>query len=227
MPQRLLVRDLGRAPRLPAATPWRAEYADRAAVRAALDGVATVCMVSAAEAIDRVDQHRTFVDAARAAGVQHVVYTSFYRASPEATFTLARDHWATEVHLRASGRAVTFLREVLTDPARHAGCSYDLTGPQDLTFHEIAATLTAASGRAVTYLPDRAPGHPPRRRAARPTGPGRVAARRPALAGARPQRRPSGPGAGRPGPPRGPARCRRPGAAGRPPRPPPRRRDPG
>lgn len=118
----------------------------RRAVRAALDGVATVFMVSAAEAIDRVDQHRTFADAACAAGVRHVVYTSFYRASPEATFTLARDHWATEVHLRASA--------VLTDPARHAGCSYDLTGPEDLTFHEIAATLTAATGRAVTYLPE-------------------------------------------------------------------------
>lgn len=103
VPQRLLVRDLGRAPRLPAATPWRAEYADGAAVLPALDAVATVCMVSVAEAIDRVDQRRTFVDAARAAGVQHVVYTSFYRASPEATFTLARDHWATEGHLRASG----------------------------------------------------------------------------------------------------------------------------
>lgn len=70
-------------------------------------------MVSAAESADRLEQHLTFVDAAAEAGVRHVVYTSFLGAAPDATFTLARDHWATEERLRASGMEFTFLRDSL------------------------------------------------------------------------------------------------------------------
>ena len=51
--------------------------------------------------------------AAAAAGVAHLVYISFYGAAPDATFTLARDHWHTEEHLRASGLPFTFLRDNL------------------------------------------------------------------------------------------------------------------
>jgi NAD(P)H dehydrogenase (quinone) len=68
-------------------------------------------MVSASEAPDRLAQHRAFVDAAVDAGVQHIVYTSFYGASPDCTFTLGRDHWATEEHIRSRGTAFTFLRD--------------------------------------------------------------------------------------------------------------------
>ena len=46
-----------------------------------------------------------------AAGVQRIVYVSFFGASPTATFTLARDHWATEEHLRSVGVAHTILRD--------------------------------------------------------------------------------------------------------------------
>jgi NAD(P)H dehydrogenase (quinone) len=111
--QRLVVRDPARAPDLPGATVARAEYGDAAALRAALDGAGTVLMVSAAETPDRVDRHRSFVDAAAAAGVGHLVYTSFLGAAPDAVFTLARDHWATEQHIRASGVPYTFLRDSL------------------------------------------------------------------------------------------------------------------
>ena len=112
-PQRLIVRDATRAPDLPGATVRQASYADQAAARAALDGIDTVFMVSGAESPDRVDQHTAFVDAAVAAGVRHLVYVSFAGASPRATFTLARDHWATERHIAASGVAWTFLRDSL------------------------------------------------------------------------------------------------------------------
>lgn len=113
VPQRLLVRDPARAPQLPGADVVRAAYTDGAACRQALTGVETVLMVSASETPDRVDQHRSFVDAAAAAGVGHLVYVSFYGAAPDATFTLARDHWATEEHVRASGLTHTFLRDDL------------------------------------------------------------------------------------------------------------------
>ncbi|SDC89934.1 Uncharacterized conserved protein YbjT, contains NAD(P)-binding and DUF2867 domains [Geodermatophilus telluris] len=192
--QRLLVRDPDRAPRLPGATAVRAPYGDAGAVRAALEGAATVLMVSASESPDRVGQHRTFVDAAVAAGVEHLVYVSFAGAAPDATFTLARDHGATEEHVRARGLTATFLRDslyadfapalvgedgairgpagdgrvalvaqddiadvaalVLRDPAAHAGRTYDLTGPEALTLHEVAATLAAVTGRAVRYVPE-------------------------------------------------------------------------
>lgn len=109
--QRLLVRDLGRAPDLAGAVAVPMSYADGAAVRRALEGATTLFMVSAAEAADRLDQHRTFVDAAAAAGVEHVVYTSFYGAAADCVFTLGRDHYATEQHIRASGMAFTFLRD--------------------------------------------------------------------------------------------------------------------
>jgi NAD(P)H dehydrogenase (quinone) len=109
--QRLLVRDPRRAPALDGAVTAVSAYGDRVAARAALDGVTTLLMVSAPESADRLDQHRTFVDAAAAAGVAHIVYTSFAGAAVDCTFTLGRDHFATEQHIRASGMRHTFLRD--------------------------------------------------------------------------------------------------------------------
>ena len=113
VPQTLVVRDPARAPRLPRATVLPGAFGDPDAVRRALRGIDRVLMVSASETPDRVDQHRSFVDAAAEAGVGHLTYISFYGARPDATFTLARDHAATEAHIRASGMAWTFLRDNL------------------------------------------------------------------------------------------------------------------
>ena len=107
---RLVVRDPSRAPDL-GLDVRTADYADRDAALAALDGVETLFMVSAAEAQDRRDQHRAFIDAAAEAGVQHVVYTSFAGADPHATFTLGRDHHDAEQAIRRSGMTFTFLRD--------------------------------------------------------------------------------------------------------------------
>ena len=101
--QRLLVRDATRAPVLDGAEVAVAAYSDTEAVRRALEGVATVLMVSASESRDRVAEHLAFVEGARLAGVEHVVYTSFVGAGPYATFTLARDHGATEERIISSG----------------------------------------------------------------------------------------------------------------------------
>ena len=115
--QRLIVRDPSRAPELPGAEVATASYGDGASVEAALHGIETVLMVSAAEAQDRVSEHVAFIDAAARAGVGQLVYTSFLGAAPDATFTLARDHWATEEHLRAvqacHGLRHTILRDNL------------------------------------------------------------------------------------------------------------------
>ncbi|HEY0534801.1 MAG TPA: NAD(P)H-binding protein [Actinoplanes sp.] len=109
---RLVVRDVSRAPAIEADVAV-ASYGDFDAVRRALEGADVVFMVSGAEAPDRVAQHRNFVDAAVAAGAGHIIYTSFVGAAPDAVFTLGRDHWATEEHIRASGLPFTFLRDNL------------------------------------------------------------------------------------------------------------------
>ncbi len=110
-PQRLLVRDAARAPELEGAVPVVCTYMESVQAKGALDGVKTLFMVSAAEAEDRLQQHYAFVDAAMAAGVQHIVYTSFFGAAPDSTFTLGRDHYATEEWIKASGMDYTFLRD--------------------------------------------------------------------------------------------------------------------
>ncbi|HET8916290.1 MAG TPA: SDR family oxidoreductase [Propionibacteriaceae bacterium] len=129
--QRLVVRDPAKAPALPGTHIARADYGDGTAVRTALTGAHTVFMVSAAETSDRVRKHITFIDAAVDAGVQRIVYVSFFGASPTATFTLARDHWATEEHLRSVGVAHTILRDnIYADFTPHfLGTDGNIRGP--------------------------------------------------------------------------------------------------
>jgi NAD(P)H dehydrogenase (quinone) len=110
MPLRLIVRDAGRAPALDAEVRVASAYGAADEMRAALAGADTLFLVPAEESADRVEQHKTAVDAALAAGVRRIVYLSFIDASPDATFTLVRHHWATEEHIRASGLAWTFPR---------------------------------------------------------------------------------------------------------------------
>jgi NAD(P)H dehydrogenase (quinone) len=107
---RLVVRDPARAPDYD--TDVRVcDYADHEAAVAALRGADVLFMVSAGEAVDRRDQHRTFIRAAADAGVGHIVYTSFAGAAPDATFTLGRDHWDAEQAIRETGMTHTFLRD--------------------------------------------------------------------------------------------------------------------
>ncbi|WP_066039804.1 SDR family oxidoreductase [Herbiconiux solani] len=121
IPLRLVVRDATRAPELgdaqdgstPTVEIAVAEYSAEEAARHALEGVELLFMVSAAENEDRVAEHRSFIAAAAAAGVRHVVYTSFLAAAPDSVFTLGRDHFATEQAIRDSGMGFTFLRDNL------------------------------------------------------------------------------------------------------------------
>jgi len=112
VPLRLVVRDAARAPQLPGAEVVEnpGGYSDGAGLQAALRGVDTLYLVSAAEDENRLDQHFAAVDAAAAAGVQRIVYTSFVGARADAAFTLVRQHAATEERIAASGVRHTFLR---------------------------------------------------------------------------------------------------------------------
>jgi NAD(P)H dehydrogenase (quinone) len=61
----------------------------------------------------RLARHRRALQAARRAGVQHVVYLSFLVNDPAAPFPFARSHLQTEEALMASGLAWTILRPSL------------------------------------------------------------------------------------------------------------------
>lgn len=107
---RVVVRDSARA-RLPGVDVRQASgYGAGDEMRAALEGVGIVFLVPGDDAPGRVAEHRTAVDAAVAAGVHHIVYLSAIGAAEDSVWTLVREHWQTEEHIRASGLAWTFLR---------------------------------------------------------------------------------------------------------------------
>lgn len=75
----------------------------------ALKGVERLLLVSSSEVGRRAPQHRAVIDAAKAAGIRQVVYTSILRAA-ESPMDLAIEHRDTEEAIRASGIAHTILR---------------------------------------------------------------------------------------------------------------------
>ena len=151
VPQRLLVRDAARAPDLTGTTSAVMTYADGHSVATACEGLDVVWMVSASEDEHRLAEHRSFIDAAAAAGVRPVGYTTVDGAAPDATFTLARDHFHTEEHLKASGMAWTMVRDnlYLDFLPYFAGDEGVLRGPAGdgrvaaVAFDDIAAVLHA------------------------------------------------------------------------------------
>ncbi|MGI4735501.1 MAG: SDR family oxidoreductase [Janthinobacterium lividum] len=92
------------------------DYDDYASLTAAFAGVEKLFLVSGNDLPNRVRQHTNAINAAKAAGVQHVVYTSFQRktedGSSAATF-IAEAHLATEKLLEASGLTYTILKNAL------------------------------------------------------------------------------------------------------------------
>ena len=111
--QRLVARDPGRAPELAGAEVAAGSYDDRDSLRLAFDGAGTLFMVSASEDPDRLRLHANVVGAATDAGVERIVYTSFFGAAPDCSFTFGRDHWHTEELIKGGGLRFTMLRNNL------------------------------------------------------------------------------------------------------------------
>jgi NAD(P)H dehydrogenase (quinone) len=87
----------------------RVDYDDPASLAAAFTGADTLMLVSASSPGHRTAQHKAAIDAAVAAGIGRIVYTS----APKATTSpliLAPEHKATEELLAASGLRTTILR---------------------------------------------------------------------------------------------------------------------
>ncbi|KQS54138.1 NAD(P)-dependent oxidoreductase [Geodermatophilus sp. Leaf369] len=106
-----LVRDAGRAADLAArgVTVRVADYTDRASLDAALSGVDRLLLVSGSEVGQRVAQHTAVVEAAQAAGVDLLVYTSAPKALTS-TLVLAPEHKATEGLIAQAGIPAVVLR---------------------------------------------------------------------------------------------------------------------
>lgn len=87
----------------------RIDYTDAASLATAFEGAEQVMLVSGSEVGQRFPQHKAVIDAAKAAGVRRVVYTSAPGATTSALI-LAPEHKTTEEYLEASGLDYTILR---------------------------------------------------------------------------------------------------------------------
>lgn len=87
----------------------KGDYDDSATLPAALEGVDRLLLVSGSEVGKRVTQHKAVIDAAKAAGVRFIVYTSLLNV-PQSSLQLGAEHAETERLLRESGIAHAVLR---------------------------------------------------------------------------------------------------------------------
>ena len=168
------------------------DYADAFSVAAALRGARKVLLISGSEVGQRVEQHRTVIEAAKAEGVELLAYTSIANADSTG-MKLAAEHQATEAILRESGVPFVLLRngwylENYTDQlpgtlaqgalagsagdgkvsgaARadyahaaaavlvaegQAGSVYELGGDEAFSMADLAAEISAATGKTITY----------------------------------------------------------------------------
>jgi NAD(P)H dehydrogenase (quinone) len=85
------------------------DLTDEAATSATLQGVDKLLLISVGTPGEALAPRTTAINAAAAAGVKHLVYTSALNAQ-ETTFVLAAEHQATEEVITASGIPATLLR---------------------------------------------------------------------------------------------------------------------
>jgi NAD(P)H dehydrogenase (quinone) len=86
-----------------------ADYSRPETLAAAFAGATKVLLISSNEIGKRVEQHKAVINAAKAAGVGLIAYTSILHADTS-TLVLAVEHVATEEYLRVSGVAFALLR---------------------------------------------------------------------------------------------------------------------
>jgi uncharacterized protein YbjT (DUF2867 family) len=166
---------------------------DRAVVDRALRGVERALMVMP-NGEGQLGFEKQFIDAAKAAGVKHLVKMSSMEAVADAKAPIPKVHYQAELYLRASGLEWTLLKPnffmqnllgsagtikeqgkfflpmadgktamadvrdigavaaVVLTGTGHAGQSYEITGPEILSFHDVAARFTKVLGRTIEYV---------------------------------------------------------------------------
>jgi uncharacterized protein YbjT (DUF2867 family) len=196
IPFRAMVRSPEKARRndaLAAAELVTGDFDDPSSMESALSGVERAFLLTPSSAQAEAQQ-TAFVEAARRAGVRHIVKLSQWAAAPDSPVRFLRYHAAVERAIQASGLAYTFLRPNLfmqgllgfrqsiaaegrffapignarisvvdvrdiaavaaaaLSESGHEGRTFDITGPQALTHAEMAAHLSEALGRTVTFV---------------------------------------------------------------------------
>ena len=131
----------------------RGDYADPGSLPAAFAGADQLLLVSSSDPrADAVSLHGAAIDAAVAAGVGRILYTSHQGAAAGTPFGPGRDHAATEALLAASGVAWTSLRNGfyahslnwLLGPWRETGLiTVPVDGPVSWTAREDVAEAAA------------------------------------------------------------------------------------
>ena len=121
-----------------------ADFDDPASLNSAMAGGETMLLISTTMVGERPRQHGNAIDAAVAAGVKHIVYTSVTDGgNPNHPAVEQHDHYATEQHLKASGAAWTILRNsqyseaiatAMAIPALAAGSKPDNCGDGQIAF---------------------------------------------------------------------------------------------
>ena len=117
IPVRALVREpgtrnatrAGSLRKLPGVTVVEGDLAQPDSLTQALDGVDKAVLISSSDAA-MADAQSTFVDAAKAASVEHIVKLSGIMPELDSDFRFARMHGQIEKHLEESGIAFTHLR---------------------------------------------------------------------------------------------------------------------
>ncbi|WP_433041935.1 NmrA family NAD(P)-binding protein [Dactylosporangium sp. CS-033363] len=132
----------------------RGDYAEPDSLPAAFAGADQLLLVSSNDPnADAVSLHRTAIDAAVAAGVGRILYTSHQAAAPDNPFAPGNSHFATEQLLAATGIPWTSLRngfyahslQWLAGPWRETGViAVPGDGPVSWTAREDAAEAAAA-----------------------------------------------------------------------------------
>ena len=89
-----------------------ADFNDPATLREAFHGVERLLLISTDDLFSgkRVQQHKNAIDAAKAAGVRHILYTSMPDPEGSTAIPFSNDHIETEAAIRASGLTYSLLR---------------------------------------------------------------------------------------------------------------------
>ncbi|MBN8829513.1 MAG: SDR family oxidoreductase [Sphingomonadales bacterium] len=104
------------------------DYDKPETLAAAVQGAEKMLLISGTRVGARVVQHKAAIDAAAAAGVRHILYTSFIGIDdPSNPAEVRHDHIETENAMRASGMAWTMLRD-----AHYADAMILMAGPNVL-----------------------------------------------------------------------------------------------
>lgn len=134
------------------------DYTSPETIATALDGVDTLVLISSSEVGQRAQQHQNVLDAAVAAGVTKLVYTSLTEAQTSSS-PLAPEHKITEDAIKRSGLTSVIVRnnwytENYEDDAARAAESGELTASAGTGSVASASRADYAAGIAAVALDD-------------------------------------------------------------------------